>query len=723
MDGISVAASIIGLLAAAAKISSTLNDFIVKVREAPKLARTVLLEIADISACLNQVQSLLLGVGSINASNQSLLMVNDLDVILSNCVVIFSELEELAEGLKPDQPIQAIDILKWTIKEKAITALLLRLQSSKTSLSLMISALTCSSIEDARGAVDQLTGIVRELLESNRDTYERLGRIESKNLETITISSRTTHDLVHESITEDDESAVTTRRLKTGSPPQNAHEIATSNYTFDFEQLLESSRPYVRASKRPQPPASATSSTIQTLGWSCLSGISLAKVSNISIIELTVDKEQLWNSTRYDSRHPVLGTLSEGGIVRIFSDIRSHFIFDLIRCQGCGRDQEPTENSWKRLEEPANIYAASFVTGSATGSPTSLANRNWWHIDCIRYCLPDCFIGLDVNAIQTCLGHANVYFDNQTLELMVNPHMASRYGLTEIYHPPDGSVVAAHIVFVHGLFGHPFKTWGAAKSRWRWRSTSKSRSSKVEVSAADHQFEYESKIGEARFWPQQLLPKVIPSTRIFTWGYDADIDGFLASASQNTQGNLFMQKAIPLIFVAHNLGGIIVKDALNQSRLTEGTRLKEITPATFAVLFLGTPHRGSRTASLRRIAYNITTIATKRPNVPLLRALERNVETLDRIGDAFSQTMLRYKIQVYSFREEKKTRKYLIFNTMVVEADSAKIGDAREEVSSIPTNHEEMTKFSSSEDVGLKRISAQLRRWIGEIKLTSGKLL
>lgn len=95
-------------------------------------------------------------------------------------------------------------------------------------------------------------------------------------------------------------------------------------------------------------------------------------------------------------------------------------------------------------------------------------------------------------------------------------------------------LIRPSIVFVHGLFGHPFKTWGAAKSRWRWRSTSKSRSSKVEVSAADHQFEYESKIGEARFWPQQLLPKVIPSTRIFTWGYDADIDGFLASASQNT---------------------------------------------------------------------------------------------------------------------------------------------------------------------------------------------
>jgi hypothetical protein len=27
---------------------------------------------------------------------------------------------------------------------------------------------------------------------------------------------------------------------------------------------------------------------------------------------------------------------------------------------------------------------------------------------------------------------------------------------------------------------------------------------------------------------------VIPDASVFTWGYDADVDGFLASASQNT---------------------------------------------------------------------------------------------------------------------------------------------------------------------------------------------
>jgi hypothetical protein len=36
------------------------------------------------------------------------------------------------------------------------------------------------------------------------------------------------------------------------------------------------------------------------------------------------------------------------------------------------------------------------------------------------------------------------------------------------------------------------------------------------------------------FWPALLLPSVVPNTRIWTLGYDADIDGFWSSASQNT---------------------------------------------------------------------------------------------------------------------------------------------------------------------------------------------
>lgn len=55
-------------------------------------------------------------------------------------------------------------------------------------------------------------------------------------------------------------------------------------------------------------------------------------------------------------------------------------------------------------------------------------------------------------------------------------------------------------------------------------------------------------------------------------------------------------------------------------------------------------------------------------------------------------------------------------NRQVVDADSAKIGDAREEVGSIPANNSKMTKFGSNDDIGFKRISAQLPRWVQELR-------
>lgn len=309
--------------------------------------------------------------------------------------------------------------------------------------------------------------------------------------------------------------------------------------------------------------------------------------------------------------------------------------------------------------------------------------------------------------------------------------MIKRHGLTELYSPAGEAV--AHIIFVHGLFGHSFKTW-----------TARSRSSRISNSSLPplrNDQEHGENLGahgsgkativdEVEPWPKILLPSVTPHARIFTWGYDADVGGFLSSASQNTihqhAGNLLsdlanlretgQNKSIPIIFVVHSLGGIIVKDALNQSSSTEGTRLKFIAPATFGVIFLGTPHRGSRSASLGKIAYRVTLVATMRPNLKLLKGLERNSEILERVGDSFSQTMLRHNIRLYSFREEQITRKLHILKIMVVDPDSAKIGDGREEVGSIPADHSNMTKFESSRDVGFKRVSSQLRRWIDEIK-------
>lgn len=36
------------------------------------------------------------------------------------------------------------------------------------------------------------------------------------------------------------------------------------------------------------------------------------------------------------------------------------------------------------------------------------------------------------------------------------------------------------------------------------------------------------------FWPKEILPDRIPETRIYTWGYDVDINHIFGNASQAT---------------------------------------------------------------------------------------------------------------------------------------------------------------------------------------------
>ena len=142
MDPVSAAASIVGLLGAAAKVSELLVKFIASVKEAPKLARNVLMEVSDTAACLSQLQRYIHGALSTSVSQEQLLMTESLIVALSNCMLIFSELEETVDSLKPAEPMQSWRMVQWHFKEQTISALMIRLQQSKISLSLMLTTLT-----------------------------------------------------------------------------------------------------------------------------------------------------------------------------------------------------------------------------------------------------------------------------------------------------------------------------------------------------------------------------------------------------------------------------------------------------------------------------------------------------------------------------------------------------------------------------------------------------
>ncbi|MDI1486562.1 MAG: hypothetical protein OHK93_005793 [Ramalina farinacea] len=163
----------------------------------------------------------------------------------------------------------------------------------------------------------------------------------------------------------------------------------------------------------------------------------------------------------------------------------------------------------------------------------------------------------------------------------------------------------------------------------------------------------------------------------------------------------------PIIFVAHSLGGIVVKDALSLSK-QETTHLKDILPATIGVAFLGTPHQGSKTASLGKIAFEISRLLLQNPNIKILRALEGQSEILDRISKSFAQILAsKEDIKVHSFQEELETK-----GMSIVDASSSTIGSGRETRSGLYANHGNMAKYASAENINFRRVSSVLRRWV-----------
>ena len=67
---------------------------------------------------------------------------------------------------------------------------------------------------------------------------------------------------------------------------------------FDFDNDLQGSRVYVRALRRKS--FQSLRSNSKSLGWSCLSELSMADVSNISIVSLPICGAELKNSEHYN---------------------------------------------------------------------------------------------------------------------------------------------------------------------------------------------------------------------------------------------------------------------------------------------------------------------------------------------------------------------------------------------------------------------------------------
>ena len=124
---------------------------------------------------------------------------------------------------------------------------------------------------------------------------------------------------------------------------------------------------------------------------------------------------------------------------------------------------------------------------------------------------------------------------------------------------------------MHGFTGHP---------QWTWTYTGEVPQDDQETNCDDSN-ERPSKIRrplqtessksavvqKSVFWPQDLLPSTLPNARIFTYGYDTNLQhGFVAPMNKssvydlgydlliNLEAKRSAQPERPLVFVAHSLG-------------------------------------------------------------------------------------------------------------------------------------------------------------------------
>src|SRR4051794_30063408 len=82
-------------------------------------------------------------------------------------------------------------------------------------------------------------------------------------------------------------------------------------------------------------------------------------------------------------------------------------------------------------------------------------------------------------------------------------------------------------------------------------------------------------------------------------------------------------------------------------------RFEIIKTATFGIVFLGTPHRGSDATSMGQLVARLAKVAFYRPQTMLLDTLKRDSNELDTLSHQFSH--MHASLKIVSCFEQKET--------------------------------------------------------------------
>ena len=216
-------------------------------------------------------------------------------------------------------------------------------------------------------------------------------------------------------------------------------------------------------------------------------------------------------------------------------------------------------------------------------------------------------------------------------------------------------------------------------------------------------------------WIRDALPHDLPGARILTYGYDtrlAESNNFqnLEDIALTFRASLRIALSRnppnrPLIFIAHSLGGPVLKQALIQ--IASGDVVdRRIFESTYGILFFGVPNQGMDISSLLAMV--------DQPNLPFLTMLSKDSGNLQGLIERFRTEFDFKDSEIISFYETCASRtarknadgKWSMSGDYAVLVDrfSAKSGRSWEEshlfLQPICRSHSEMVKFSEYDELG-----------------------
>jgi hypothetical protein len=231
------------------------------------------------------------------------------------------------------------------------------------------------------------------------------------------------------------------------------------------------------------------------------------------------------------------------------------------------------------------------------------------------------------------------------------------------------------IIFVHGLNGDARATWQSAAPGPRWGWLTRLWGKIMRTSRPP--------VHQPEFWLEWVAQE-FPAAAVWSLGYPAASSAWrghatpLPDRAKDILNFLYLRKFgnRPILFVAHSLGGLLVKQVLRTANTMNDTRWRSVSSQVKGILFLATPHSGAFLAAVLevfRVAYRTRyTINDLQPHEPHLRELNL----------WFRQSYSSLKLHCHVLCETKKT-----FVAMVVDATTADPGITGISVDPVDKDH------------------------------------